>query len=77
AETAGQNLENIRGYSGKQPGDPVRAAAAIIAAVESPEPPLRLLLGKAALKGARAKIDLLKRDFDAWEKTTIEADFPE
>jgi hypothetical protein len=35
------------------------------------------LLGKAALKGARAKLDLLKRDFDAWEKTTIEADFPE
>jgi NAD(P)-dependent dehydrogenase (short-subunit alcohol dehydrogenase family) len=77
AETAGQNLENLRGYSGKQPGDPVRAAAAIIAAVESPNPPLRLLLGKAALKGARGKLDMLKRDFDAWEKTTVEADFPD
>jgi len=77
AETAGQNLENIRGYSGKQPGDPVRAAAAIIAAVESPNPPLRLLLGKAALKGARGKLEMLKKDFDAWEKTTVEADFPD
>jgi len=77
AQTAGQNLENIRGYSGKQPGDPVRAAAAIIAAVESPDPPLRLLLGKAALKGARGKLDMLKKDFDAWEKTTVEADFPD
>ncbi|MDP9203880.1 MAG: oxidoreductase [Gemmatimonadota bacterium] len=77
APTAGKNLEDIRDYSGKQPGDPVRAAAAIIAAVESPNPPLRLLLGKAALKGARGKLETLKRDFDAWEKTTVEADYPE
>ncbi len=77
APTAGKNLEDLRGYSGRQPGDPVRAAAAIIAAVESPDPPLRLLLGKAALKGARNKLETLKRDFDAWEKITVEADFPE
>ncbi len=77
APTAGKNLQDIRGYSGKQPGDPVRAAAAIITAVESPSPPLRLLLGKAALKGARGKLDMLKKDFDAWEKTTVEADFPD
>ena len=77
APTAGKNLDDIRGYSGKQPGDPVRAAEAIITALESPNPPLRLLLGKAALKGARAKLDTLKRDFDAWEKTTVDADFPD
>jgi NAD(P)-dependent dehydrogenase (short-subunit alcohol dehydrogenase family) len=77
AATAGKNLENLRDRSGKQPGDPVRAAAAIIAAVESPEPPLRLLLGRAALRGARAKLDMLKKDFDAWETTTVGADFPE
>lgn len=77
AATAGKNLEDLRGSSGKQRGDPVRAAAAIIAAVESPNPPLRLLLGNAALKGARIKLDSLKKDFDAWEKTTVEADFPD
>jgi NAD(P)-dependent dehydrogenase (short-subunit alcohol dehydrogenase family) len=77
APTAGKNLDSLRDYSGKQPGDPVRAAAAIIAAVESSNPPLRLLLGKAALKGARAKLDMLKKDFDAWETTTVGADFPE
>jgi NAD(P)-dependent dehydrogenase (short-subunit alcohol dehydrogenase family) len=77
ATTAGKNLETLRGYSGKQPGDPARAAAAIIAAVESPNPPLRLLLGKAALKGARIKLDMLKKDFDAWEKTTVDADYPD
>jgi NAD(P)-dependent dehydrogenase (short-subunit alcohol dehydrogenase family) len=77
ADTAGRNLESLRSNSGKQAGDPVRAAAAIIAAVESPNPPLRLLLGKAALNGARGKLEMLKKDFDAWEKTTVEADFPD
>ena len=77
AETAGKNQASIRGYSGKQPGDPVKAAEAIINAVESPEPPLHLLLGKAALKGARWKLDLMKKDFDAWAPTTEGADFPE
>ncbi|MEO6721339.1 MAG: oxidoreductase [Ferruginibacter sp.] len=77
ASTAGKNLENIRAYSGNQPGDPVRAATAIIKAVEYPNPPLRLLLGAAALKGARLKLDELKKDFDEWEAITLSADFPQ
>ena len=77
AETAGRNRRSIRSNSGRQPGDPVRAAAAIIKAVESSDPPLHLLLGKAALKGANWKLDLLRKNFDAWQETTIGADFPE
>lgn len=76
AGTAGANKNNIRGYSGKQPGDPERAAKAIVKAVEAAHPPLRLLLGVAALKGARNKLEELKKDFDAWEETTTGADFP-
>jgi len=76
ATTAEANKKNIRGYSGNQPGDPARAAQAIMKAVESDEPPLRLLLGAAALKGARNKIALLNKDFDAWEETTVWADAP-
>lgn len=77
AETAGQNQSNIRGYSGNQPGDPVRAARAIIEAVESENPPHHLLLGKAALKNARLKLDELKADYDANAETSEGADFPE
>ncbi len=76
AATAGKNQDDIRGYSGNQPGDPVKAAAAIIKVVESSNPPLRLLLGVAALKGARLKLEELKKDFDEWEATTVGADFP-
>lgn len=74
--TSGKNKQDIRGYSGNQPGDPARAARAIVKAVEATEPPLRLLLGAGALKGARNKIELLKKDIDTWEETTLWADAP-
>jgi NAD(P)-dependent dehydrogenase (short-subunit alcohol dehydrogenase family) len=75
-ESAGANKDNIRGYSGNQPGDPVLAAKAIVKAVESSEPPLHLLLGAAALKGATNKLQVLKKDYDAWAETTTGADAP-
>jgi len=74
--TAHANKNTIRGYSGNQPGDPVRAVKAIVKAVESDNPPLRLLLGKGALKGARNKIAELQKDIDSWEQVTIDADHP-
>ena len=77
SETAGTNQAAIRGYSGNQPGDPVRAAKAIVEAVESDEPPFYFLLGKAALKNARLKLDALQADFDRWANVTEGADFPE
>ena len=77
AETAGANKEAIRGYSGNQPGDPVRAAKAIVKAVEAENPPKNLLLGRAALKNARLKLENLKVEFDAWAETSEGADFPE
>ena len=76
AATAGAVRRELRELSGKQPGDPIRAANAIIQAIESPNPPLHLLLGKDALRLAREKLDALRREFDAWEETTVGADFP-
>ncbi|MCB1025492.1 MAG: oxidoreductase [Acidobacteria bacterium] len=77
SETAGANQAAIRGYSGNQPGDPVRAAKAIVKAVEDENPPKNLLLGRAALKNARLKLESLKEEFDAWADTSEGADFPE
>ena len=75
AGTSGKNMGDIRGYSGNQPGDPVKAAKAMIEITETEKPPLRLLLGVAALKGARAKLEELKNDFDTWAATSEGADF--
>ena len=74
--TAGERRNQTAARSGNQAGDPVRGAQAIIDAALSDTPPLRLLLGKAALELARKKLDFMRADFDKWESTTIGADFP-
>jgi NAD(P)-dependent dehydrogenase (short-subunit alcohol dehydrogenase family) len=74
--TAWKNREDIRGYSGNQPGDPIRAAKAMIQITETDHPPMRLLLGAAALKGARIKLEELKNDFDNWSELSEGADYP-
>jgi NAD(P)-dependent dehydrogenase (short-subunit alcohol dehydrogenase family) len=57
-------------YHGKEPGDPAKAAAAIITAVESPKPPLHLLLGPDALQYVRHKLAAFGEDISAWESVT-------
>ncbi|WP_017962887.1 oxidoreductase [Rhizobium leguminosarum] len=76
AETSGKRRQATRSISGNQPGDPARAATAIISAFEADVPPLRLLLGAPALKIARERLDALRANFDAWAETTLSADFP-
>jgi NAD(P)-dependent dehydrogenase (short-subunit alcohol dehydrogenase family) len=74
--TADANKNNIRGYSGKQAGDPQRAAAAIINVANAAQPPLYLLLGEASFNNASKKLIDLKNDFETWKETSIGADFP-
>lgn len=76
AASAHLNLETIRKNSGRQPGDPVKAAEAIYKITTIENPPLRLLLGAGAMKGAKNKLAELKKDFDEWEETTLGADSP-
>ncbi|MER6945349.1 oxidoreductase [Nonomuraea sp. NPDC000554] len=76
AETAGARREATFATYGHQPGDPARAAAAIISAVQAGDPPLRLLLGKAAYDVAQARLDSLRTVFDAWRDVTLSADYP-
>lgn len=65
-------LEPIEGYlygsDGKQPGDPRKAAAAMIAAVDSPEPPLRLLLGADAIGIWEHKRDGMTAELAQWRQ---------
>jgi NAD(P)-dependent dehydrogenase (short-subunit alcohol dehydrogenase family) len=77
ADTAGLRRKQTFARSGNQPGDPVRAAQAIIDVVASVNPPLHLLLGKPALQIARKNLEDKQRDFDTWEQVTLGADFPD
>lgn len=73
-QTAGKRRDSTLAVSGRQPGDPVRAAAAIAAVVDADAPPLRLLLGSDALAGARARMDRVRREIDANQALTESAD---
>jgi len=75
--TVGARLEATAGISGKQPGDPVRAAQAIITAVESDNPPKHLVLGSIALDGVRNKLKETLAEIEAWAEVSRGADYPE
>jgi NAD(P)-dependent dehydrogenase (short-subunit alcohol dehydrogenase family) len=75
--TAGNMRKYFADNDGKQPGDPLRAVHAMMQVVESPTPPLRLLLGKSALQRIRTKLDTWQKEIAAWEPVTVGADFPE
>jgi NAD(P)-dependent dehydrogenase (short-subunit alcohol dehydrogenase family) len=77
AQTAIARRQRTQSYSGQQPGDPVRAAEAIVTAVEAENTPLRLVLGKIALAAVRGKLAAVAKDIDAWEDVSTGADFPE
>jgi NAD(P)-dependent dehydrogenase (short-subunit alcohol dehydrogenase family) len=74
--TAHKRGRDIASYSGSQAGDPARAAEAVIAALLSPNPPRHLVLGRFGLDAARTKFKDMLRDLDAWETTSLSADFP-
>ncbi len=61
---------------GKQPGDPRKAAQAMIKAVESENPPLRLPLGQDAIETIEAELDKVKNDIAPWRETGVETTFP-
>ncbi|MDF7813231.1 oxidoreductase [Hymenobacter sp. YC55] len=75
--TVGENLKGIQSYSGKQPGDPQRAAKAMFDLVRQENPPLHLPLGKAAVKGARDKFTNLLQELESVAAIGDAADFPE
>lgn len=60
--------------SGKQPGDPHKAALAMLAAIDAEQPPTHLLLGSDALRLVRNKLNALETELAAWEPLTISTD---
>jgi NAD(P)-dependent dehydrogenase (short-subunit alcohol dehydrogenase family) len=60
--------------SGRQLGDPVKAARAMLSVIENDEPPSHLLLGSDALGLVREKLSSLSAEFDAWEGVTRSTD---
>lgn len=75
AATAGQRRKENDTMHGNQPGDPAKAGAAIIAAVESSEPPAFLLLGPDALAAYRYVADARAKEIANWEQLSASTNF--
>ena len=77
SDTAGEARHHLRTNSGRQAGDPVLAAHAIVEAVESGHAPHHLLLGNEAYEQAVAKLALLGEEFSAWQAVSRGTDAPQ
>jgi len=75
AQTAGQRRKENDTMDGTQAGDPAKAGAAIIRAVESAEPPAFLLLGPDALAAYRYIADSRANEIATWEQLTASTNF--
>ncbi len=76
ADTVGKTAAMQRAYDGRQPGDPERAAKAIIALSETAEPPLRLVLGSDAYARAERTDTNRLDELRAWRPVSESTDFP-
>ncbi len=73
--TVGATARFQREFDGKQPGNPAKAAAAILYLVGLDEPPFRLILGRAAYE-AVVKNDRLRLEADVkWRDVSVSVDF--
>ncbi len=75
ASVMGPVRERRLARSGKQDGDPVKAARAMIRITETANPPAHLLLGPDAVKVVREKLGALLEGIKAWEALSVSTDF--
>jgi len=68
---AGKARGSIGRYDGRQPGDPAKAAQAIITALQAPQAPLRLVLGADAVQMVRGKHEGTLKLLAEWEPVSV------
>jgi NAD(P)-dependent dehydrogenase (short-subunit alcohol dehydrogenase family) len=74
AESTGPTRAAVDAMDGTQPGDPRKAAQAILHVLDSPDPPLRLALGNDAVDAIGAHHEWLRTDLMRWEKLSRATD---
>ncbi|MFD9354460.1 oxidoreductase [Streptomyces sp. NPDC060031] len=74
-DTVGAVRTGLPDSDGRQPGDPVKAAAAILAALDAEHTPLRLALGNDALDAILTHANAARAEARAWECVSRGTDF--
>jgi NAD(P)-dependent dehydrogenase (short-subunit alcohol dehydrogenase family) len=77
ADTVGKRMRNTAQGSGKQPGDPARAAQAMIQITEIPNPPRHLVLGEFGIEKVVTELKAKLEEIAAWSELSLATDFPE
>lgn len=67
ADTVGKTRDMVRAGDGAQGGDPAKAAAAILTALDADDTPLRLPLGDDAVSAIQAHLTDVRDEIDRWE----------
>jgi NAD(P)-dependent dehydrogenase (short-subunit alcohol dehydrogenase family) len=68
-------VQHTQEIDGRQPGDPVKAALALVATYESSQPPLHLFLGRDAVAMAEAKQEQVLRALNDWRALSVSTDY--
>jgi len=76
AETAGARMAATTERSGNQPGDPQRAAEAMIHITQIDQPPRHLVLGAIGFGAVTERLRNTVAEIESWRETAIGADFP-
>ena len=76
AETAGARMKGTADISGNQPGDPVRAAQAMIKLTEMASPPRHLVLGEIGYTNVTNKLKARLTEIEGLREISLGADFP-
>lgn len=75
-QVVGPAREQQAAFDGRQPGDPARAAAAVLEALAADDPPLRLVLGSDAADAIGGSLDASRAELAKWEELSRSTDFP-
>jgi NAD(P)-dependent dehydrogenase (short-subunit alcohol dehydrogenase family) len=76
AETAGARMARTAQGSGHQPGDPVRAAQAMIRISETETPPRHLVLGAFGVDAVANRLRAALAEIEAWREVSLGTDYP-
>lgn len=74
-EALGAFRRNLFSGDGKQPGDPVMGARAIMSVANHPTPPLRLLMGKGTVDNTLAKLDAMRKEIETWRSVSLNTSY--
>ncbi|MGW3243898.1 oxidoreductase [Streptomyces sp. NPDC001070] len=75
AETSGRMRNVAQQVNHAQPGDPARAASAILDITEAEHPPLRIPLGTDSVAAMEDKLDFVAAELATWRELAVSTDY--